>query len=62
MMMAIGSIARLGAALKVDEVMNPVLREILDTGILWDGNNSVPLHDNSWLRDRQARHHRTSSR
>jgi len=26
--------------------MNPVLREILDTGIVWDGNDSVPLHDN----------------
>src|SRR5262252_657843 len=26
--------------------MNPVLREILDTGIVRDGNDSVPLHDN----------------
>jgi predicted O-methyltransferase YrrM len=26
--------------------VNQILREILDTGIVWDGNNSLPLHDN----------------
>jgi len=29
-----------------ERVMNQTLREILDTGIVWDGGDSLPLHDN----------------
>jgi hypothetical protein len=29
-----------------ERVMNQTLREILDTGIVWDGSDSLPLHDN----------------
>ncbi|MFL6351367.1 MAG: class I SAM-dependent methyltransferase, partial [Bryobacteraceae bacterium] len=27
-------------------MMNQTLREILDTGVVWDGSDSLPLHDN----------------
>lgn len=32
-------------------VMHRILREILDTGIVWDGNNSCPLRDNMSKQD-----------